>query len=520
QFELIKILGGSRPNLCVVGDDDQSIYGWRGARVENIFRFREAFEGTKVFRLEQNYRSTQPILELAHSVVSRSTMREDKKLWTEKKEGKKPEVIRLSTEADEAGEVVDRIGREVLSGKREYRDYAILYRTNAQSRLFEDALRSRRFPYQVIGSLRFYDRKEIRDALAYFKICINPRDDVSLRRIISEPPRGIGTTTLDHLVEWSRANDTTLTKALINGEVVEGLSSRGANNCRKFGEQIENWRNELKEKKLNEWAKWVLEDSGYIRRLEDGDKFENATRLDNINELISGLAQFEEEADESENGLADFVEQVALATDIDKYDPEADSVRMMTIHSAKGLEFPVVFVTGLEKGLFPFERMGDSDYDPDEERRLFYVAVTRAEKELILTMAWQRRKWGVLSGCAPSPFLKELPREFISESGTSSPYAAKQGSLGFGSSRDRNSKKAVSSFRKTNTSSSQKQETISPDDIPAIHYGDLVRHKVFGDGMVVNAVKYRNDIKVTVEFEDGQHDLLQSKAKLQPLKDF
>ncbi len=533
QFELLKLLGGSKPNLFVVGDDDQSIYGWRGARVENIFNFRDIFKGTKVFRLEQNYRSTQPILDLAHSVVSKSNKREEKKLWTERGGGDTPEVVRVPTDMDEAREVVDRISRGVMSGKRRLSDYAILYRTNAQSRLFEDALRGRRLPYQVIGSLRFYDRKEVRDALAYFKLCLNPRDDVSLRRIIGEPPRGIGQTTLDRLITWANSEQKSMVEALQNAESVEGLNSRAINSCKKFGDQLQGWSKEIGKMDLTEWSQMVLDESGYIERLEKSDNFEDATRLDNIQELIGSIAEYSEHMDEEEGSLSDFLEQVALATDIDRYDPNADSVRLMTIHSAKGLEFPVVLVTGLEKGLFPLENGLEEDHDRDEERRLFYVAVTRAEDSIVLTLAGQRRLWGQLNSCEPSQFLFELEdtklkglksilyvhhrdnfryRDLFDDEKPAS--RVKSNNVLHG----RNDNKSDSGYirRQKRTTSSR----IDTTEIPALRVGDLVNHKVFGSGIVVRTQKYaKNDLKVSIEFDDGVHHLLQSKAKLQPVKD-
>jgi len=409
QFELVKLLGGPKPNLCVVGDDDQSIYGWRGARVENIFRFKETFDGAKVFRLEQNYRSTQAILDLAHSVVSLSSKREEKKLWTEKKEGKLPEIIGLPSGYDEAREVADRIGKEVMSGKRMFKDFAVLYRTNSQSRLFEDIFRGRRYPAQVVGTVGFYSRKEVKDALAYIKLCVNPRDDLSLRRIIAEPPRGIGSTTLEKLIKYGNDNNLSIVQALNESDKIEGIAARSVKSCKTFSDQLNKWIEELKEKPAYEkWAGDILESSGYLPRLRNNDSFEAQGRLDNLDALIDSLAEFSEK----EGTLTEYIEQAALATDQDKYDPNADTVKLMTIHAAKGLEFPTVFVTGIEERGFPLESQ-DRFTDFDEERRLFYVAVTRAREELVLTFAKKRKVWGIDQSRSPSKFLKEIPSESV-----------------------------------------------------------------------------------------------------------
>ncbi len=532
QFELIRILGGPSPNLCVVGDDDQSIYGWRGARVENIFRFRGTFRDAKVFRLEQNYRSTQAILDLAHAVVSQSSRREEKRLWTDRTGGKIPVVKGLPSDLDEAREVVDRIGRSVLAGKRQFKDFAILYRTNAQSRLFEDELRSNRYPYQVVGSVGFYNRKEVRDALAYSKICLNPRDDISLGRIISEPPRGIGAVTLKRLVSWANDRDLPLTEAMKSAGDIGEISPRSAKACRKFAEQIESWRSSIKDGPLEKWAMHLLEDSGYIERLEGDGGFDAQTRLENLEALIDSLAEFSAQG----GSLAEYLEESALATDVDRYDPDADSVRLMTLHAAKGLEFPVVFVTGLEQGLFPLKDEDEYILDLDEERRLFYVGVTRARDELYLTHAMQRRRWGKVEFCDPSCFINELPEDrvqwdsaisthrslFVNK--TARLHEASESSTVQGRS---NSTPSGYSVWKEKASSGSKpalkreQPVMNPEDIPAVRPGDLVEHPKFGQGIVISTAPWRNDLKVSVEFSQaGVHHLLQSIARLQPVKDF
>lgn len=533
QFELVRILAGPKPNLFVVGDDDQSIYGWRGARVENIFKFRDSFPGSKVFRLEQNYRSTQAILDLAHAVVSKSGQREEKKLWTERSGGRKPKVIGLASDIDEAKEVADRIGREVMTGNRAFKDFAVLYRTNAQSRLLEDTFRGRRYPYQVVGSVGFYERKEVRDAIAYFKLCLNPRDDLSLRRIVSEPPRGIGATTLDKLIEWAREKDVPLTEALANVGEVEGIAKRSINACKVFAQQLEHWREEMGKQTLEAWASDILEESGYLKRLRDDTAFESQGRIDNLEALITSLAEF---SANEEGDLSEYLEQAALATDQDKYDANSDTIKLMTVHAAKGLEFPVVFITGMEKRLFPLQTE-DREPDYDEERRLFYVAVTRAEDELVLTHAATRRVWGQMDLREDSIFLSELPEDAVemkrrtwagSSAGTGSLFGdSDRGGSGLssgGSDRGSSSERIISRTRsRQSTTSSRPASAPSTrsEDIPAVRPGDLVEHPKFGQGIVLRTTGSRNDTKVVVEFDShGVMQLMQRIAKLQPVKDF
>ncbi len=527
QFELLRTLAHpGQPNVFVVGDDDQSIYGWRGARVENIFRFRETFENAKIFRLEQNYRSTQPILELAHAVVSKSSRREEKKLWTARKGGVKPVVLTLPSDMDEAREVADRIGKATMLGNRAFRDFAVLYRTNAQSRLFEDVFRSRRYPYQVVGNVGFYSRKEVRDAVAYFRLAVNPMDDLSLRRIISEPPRGIGATTLERLAGWSSEREIALLQAMERAEEVPGLNTRAINACRAFADKLREWGSGLPGAKgrLAEWASGLLEESGYLPRLREEKSMEAQGRLDNLEALIDSLAEF----DSTGGSLSEYLEQATLATDQDRYDPDSDTVRLMTVHAAKGLEFKAVFVTGLEKGTFPLQGDENRDDDLDEERRLFYVAVTRAEEELVLSHALTRRVWGQMETRMASRFLTEIPEELAT-------FSAPRASLGSPRPRARMEQDQASLFggggeagraavRKSGAVRSPDRPPRAPvdkQDVPAVRAGDLVTHNKFGNGIVLVVKKWRGDLKVSVEFDDhGVIDLMQSKARLQPVKDF
>lgn len=551
QFELIRVLGGPKPNLCVVGDDDQSIYGWRGARVENVFRFKDSFEGAQVFRLEQNYRSTQKILDLAHAVVSKSSQREEKKLWTDNKGGDLPKAYGIVSDFEEARQVADIIGKGVLSGKRAFRDYAILYRTNAQSQLFEEMMRGRRYPAQIVGSVGFFDRKEVRDVVGYFKLCLNPKDDLALRRIISEPPRGIGASTIDKLQEYCNEKQMVLFEAMRDIESIAVLNARAKSACKKFVEQVESWRATIdsEDETIDEWAERVLKESGYMKRLSEGTTLEVQGRIENIESLISSIAR----AGEDGKTLAEFMEESALATDQDKYDDNSDTIKLMTIHAAKGLEFPAVFVVGLENGMFPMQR-GDDPADLDEERRLFYVAVTRAREELYLTYAKRRRVWGIMQDRVASRFLKDSPEEmvewemgspfndsaFAGDNGTTDSFTRKfkavekplemkpserfaGGNTGRKTKSPTAKRPASSPIRpvKKPLPIASKRNDISVEDIPAIRPGDLVEHPRFGKGIVIKTTKFRGDIKVSVEFDDaGVVHLMQKIARLQPLKDF
>ncbi|MFH0881533.1 MAG: UvrD-helicase domain-containing protein [bacterium] len=540
QFELLRVLAGPKPNLFAVGDDDQSIYGWRGARVENIFRFRDAFPGSQVFRLEQNYRSTQKILDLAHAVVSRSVRREEKKLWTEKQGGSTPKIVGVPSDQDEAREIADLIGREVLAGSRAFKDFAVLYRTNAQSRLLEDVFRGRRYPFQVVGAVSFYERKEVRDALAYFKLCLNERDDLSLRRIISEPPRGIGANTLEKLIHWAKEHDAPLMRALADVGKIDGVAKRSAAACVKFSKQLVQWKSELENLPLEQWASHVLEESGYLPRLREEKSFESQGRIDNLEAFVDSLAEFASDG----GSLGEYIEQAALATDQDKYDPGSDTIRLMTVHAAKGLEFPVVIVSGLESTLFPLAGE-DRETDTDEERRLFYVAVTRAREDLVLTYANLRRVWGQMDTREPSIFLREIPEEAVNwktrgvamldtsvagsrrRSGRSSDdpssrsiHGERSGEYDPWAARRKN-RSAVDAEDESGSSTTRSPAPMQDEDVPAVRVGDLVEHPTFGQGIVLATSKWRNDIKVQVEFEGrGVMSLMQRIARLHPVRDF
>lgn len=401
-----------------------------------------------------------------------------------------------------------------MSGKRAYKDFAILYRTNAQSRHFEDVLNSKRTPYQVIGSLRFYDRKEIKDAIAYLRICVNPQDDLALTRIIDQPPRGIGKSTLDKIVVWGRENDENLAEALKRADEVEGVAKRSVNACKAFGKLIDSWVQSLATEKPGVWAQKVLDESGYLSRLENDDSFEARGRLENLDELLNSIIRAEEDG----RTLQEYLEDVALVADVDKYDPSDDSVRLMTIHSAKGLEFPVVFVVGLEQGLFPLEMGNDEDRNLDEERRLFYVAVTRAREELYLTYANRRMRHGKTNTMYPSKFVREIPKDRIAWAGIDSAAMPLFG--GSGTFFERHSSSITEKKQPASIAAKRRNEQKKSDELIAVRVNDLVEHQQFGGGIVIECTPVNNDLKVKVEFNDGSvRTFLQSFAKLQPVKD-
>lgn len=419
QLELLRLLVGPHHHLCAVGDDDQSIYGWRGARIENMLEFEKAFPGARVVRMEQNYRSTNTILAAAHSVIHRNKRRRPKKLWTENVVGEPVRVAQTDSESDEAMKVAALL-RKHHAGGMPYRQMAVLYRTNAQSRPFEEILARAHLPYVVVGGLRFYERAEIKDALAYLRLVNNPRDELAFRRIVNNPPRGIGDGALEKLAALPGGGEITLyqkAQSLAQAEVKEKWHGP----LLKFVEMIEGFRSQVANYSIRDLAIHILERSGYYERLEAADPLERESRSENLGQLMNGIAQYEEDRQDWEvdrqPSLQGYLEDVALLTDVDLWKEEQDRVPLMTVHAAKGLEFDVVFVVGMEEGLFPYERGGDEWADVEEERRLFYVALTRAAKQVYLFYSGMRRKYGQTMECAVSPFLKELDPSVIKAEG-------------------------------------------------------------------------------------------------------
>ncbi|WP_040292612.1 DNA helicase PcrA [Acetonema longum] len=432
QYLLAHLLSGAHRNLCVVGDADQSIYAWRGADIRNIMDFEKDYPEAKVIKLEQNYRSTQVILDAANAVIERNNNRKPKALWTENAQGEKIAYYLARDERDEARFVADTIMRLNMVYRHSYGKIAVLYRTNAQSRVIEDAFMQYGIPYTIVGGLKFYDRKEIKDMLAYLRVIANPRDSVSLLRIINVPRRGVGDTTLGRLQQYAAEHDMSLFDAVSNAEAVPGLSGRVKNSLESLSTLIFSFMALAQSTPVYTLLEKLLQDSGYLAELESEGTPEAQTRIENLKELLSVAKQFA--ATESGNALEDFLSQVALVSDIDAADSSGEKVTLMTLHSAKGLEFPFVFLAGMEEGLFPHSRTLLNETEIEEERRLCYVGITRAQHQLYISHAERRTIYGNTVCYPPSRFLGEIPRQLLGEPAAPKPAAglnpARQGGYG------------------------------------------------------------------------------------------
>lgn len=537
QFELIRLLSGKYHNLCVVGDDDQSIYKFRGADITNILSFEETFPGAKVVKLEQNYRSTNNILEAANSVIANNAHRKEKHLWSENGEGKEVSFIHYETAYGEAEDVIDKIQTEVHMGKHQYQDCAILYRTNAQSRAFEEKCIKKSVPYRLVGGVNFYQRQEIKDILAYLKTIDSGRDDLSVTRIVNVPKRGIGQVTLNKLAVYASEHGMRLFQAMEQVEQISGIG-KAADKIKGFVNQIMVFRALAKELDAAELIESILEQTGYLEELEKLEEDKAQAKQENLEEFQNKAADYYANHDEA--ALTDFLEEVALVADIDNMDSEADSLTLMTLHSAKGLEFPVVYMTGMEEGLFPsYMSMNSGDPgDIEEERRLCYVGITRAMQQLTLTAAKQRMVHGNIQYSAISRFVKELPQEKLDwkeetfggifKKGPSMNANSLSGSLFGGSS----SMSSGSSF--SASQGSQIAKKTSYDNVFDLKYakafsspkpdsldykeGDRVSHIKFGKGTVLAVEDMKKDYQVTVEFDTaGVKKLFAGFAKLKKI---
>ncbi|NOY52147.1 MAG: DNA helicase PcrA [Deltaproteobacteria bacterium] len=495
QYRLIKILAAGHRNLCVVGDDDQGIYSWRGADIGNILSFREDYPDLKVIQLEQNYRSTQNILTAAWHVVERNRDREPKKLWTENGEGEQLDYFEAPDEMEET----DFVCRTVSSHRNEgmhLSDMAVFYRTNAQSRVLEEGMRKYGLPYRVVGGLRFYDRKEVRDLLAYLRVIANPKDSVNLRRILNVPPRGIGATTLARLEELGMERRCTLYEALKASQEIDRISKRPRREIGAFLQIM----GELIEAKESHPPSFLLEEIdrriGYTKKLKESKDPTDSTRLENIQELYSALKAFEEDAEDSR--LEAFLESVALISDADTAKTDAGVITLMTLHSAKGLEFPVVFLTGMEEGLFPHGMSLRSESGLEEERRLCYVGMTRAKEKLYLTSAQSRRVFGTYRAGIPSRFLREIPAKLLNRHGAATPRRP--------------------AFRSAATSPSSSTAATATAAATPFAVGCRVRHPLWGFGTVTTSIPTDRGAKVTVHFQQvGSKKLIAELAGLQPI---
>ena len=563
QFKLVDLLAKKYRNLCVVGDDDQSIYKFRGANIENILSFEKAFPGARVIKLEQNYRSTQNILNAANEVIRNNRGRKDKTLWTANEEGTPVRFLQFDTAYEEAEAIAREIRDKSALEQRSYSDFAVLYRTNAQSRLLEEKFILYSIPYRLVGGVNFYQRKEIKDILCYLKTIANGQDDLAVQRIINVPKRGIGATSIGKVTIFASANGMSFYQALLRVKAVPAIGKAG-DKIGVFTEQIEDFKSRLPELSIKELIEEILEKTGYKKELEAEGEIEAETRLQNIEELINKAVSYSESAEEPT--LNGFLEEVALVADVDNMDESENRVILMTLHSAKGLEFPYVYLSGMEDGLFPSSMsiMSDDKDAVEEERRLCYVGITRAQKELSLTAARQRMTNGETRFSKVSRFVEEIPEWLLEKPEQKSMFGRAAG-LSFGSSGNRGEAQATSGgwnrkagmssgwgtsgndsvsgsgsswrgasegFGSLGTRKNAYASKTTPSPSPSFgksftvqkaarldyREGDRVRHIKFGEGTVTSIVDGGKDFEVTVNFDRvGQKKMFASFARLTKL---
>ncbi|MBE5922603.1 MAG: DNA helicase PcrA [Lachnospiraceae bacterium] len=542
QFVLINLLASKYRNICVVGDDDQSIYKFRGADIRNILEFEQAFEGAKVVKLEQNYRSTQNILDTANQVIRHNTGRKSKKLWTENATGKNISFISAYDGYREAEIIASQIEEDVRSRRYQYQDIACLYRTNAQSRTLEEKFLMHNIPYKIVGGVNFYQRKEIKDVLAYLKTVESGKDDVAAKRIINVPKRGIGQASIDRVQIYADARGLGFFEALEEVENIAGMS-RAMNKINDFTKLISDVRKRMEYLSLTELARDILDEIGYLADLQAEGTDEANGRIENIEEFLNKLTDYENSAEEPT--LTGFLEEVALVADIDSLTEENQYVVLMTIHSAKGLEFPKVYLTGMEEGLFPsyMTMMSDDPDEVEEERRLCYVAITRAREELVVSAAKMRTVHGETRYNPVSRFVKEMPQQLLEEFGAEDDRAQNSfvrstlGASSFGSNTFSTAKPSVAAtpgydFAGNSPALRKKDTTMFDKPFSAVvtkggavkadrlEYaeGDRVKHIKFGEGTVLSIVDGGRDFEVTVEFDKaGQKKMMAGFAKLKKI---
>lgn len=537
QFMLISMLGASHGNVCVVGDESQSIYAFRGADISNILDFEKEYEGAKVVKLEQNYRSTKTILNAANSVINNNKSKIEKNLWTENDDGEKIKYFTSKNEYEEVEYIVDKIDAMCRTGKYTYKDFALLYRTNAQSRVIEDIFMREGTPYKLIGGTKFYSRKEIKDMIAYLKVINNTKDNVSLTRIINEPKRGIGDTSVERIKLKAEENNLSAFEYIKEpANIAELRCSNAVENFKNLILDLENLKDKIT---VSELMKKVLELTGYEAELMKEKNMENESRLENIYEFIGVAKEFEEE--EADNSLQDFLDSIALVSDVDNLEDTTEAVTLMTMHNAKGLEYPVVFLIGMEEGLFPSKRSQDEENGIEEERRLCYVGITRAKKELFLTNARQRTMYGTTTYTIPSRFVEEIPNEYLDEKAldnkkqnekkqeryTDQEYSrveswlshtyneiADSESNGIYTPRTKPRKVGMDAtmFLKNLNTNSFKKENMSS----TVKEGDKVRHKKFGVGIVTSINEEDSMTIAEIKFESyGMKRLIVSGTTLE-----
>lgn len=512
QYTLVNLLAGRFRNLCVVGDADQSIYGWRGADMQNILDFEKDYPDAAVILLEQNYRSTKNILSAANQVIENNSNRKPKNLWTENKEGNKITYYRADNERDETRFIVDRMQEEIRSNHRNYGDFAILYRTNAQSRVMEETLLKANIPYKMVGGHKFYDRKEIKDILAYLNVLANPQDSISFERIVNSPKRGIGPGSIEKLRSFASLHEWPLLEAAQNVDLAN-IGGKAGQQLGAFGEMIQEVTQMIPYLTVTELTKEVLDRSGYLEDLKIQNTLEAQARIENLEEFLTVTQEFdkqfeqqnEEDADAPEEKLTVFLNDLALVSDIDNLEEDASQVTLMTLHAAKGLEFPVVFLIGLEEGVFPLSRALMEESELEEERRLAYVGITRAEEALYLTNAFSRTLYGRTQYNRPSRFVEEIDQELLEIEGMR-PTPKKTPVF---------AKKTAYSYKEPETAVVPSKSATGGEN-NSWKPGDKVKHKKWGLGTVVRVSGTSKDLELDVAFpSQGVKRLLAAFAPIE-----
>jgi DNA helicase II / ATP-dependent DNA helicase PcrA len=536
QYEIIKLLGAMHENVCVVGDDAQSIYSFRGATIQNILQFQKDYDDVKVIKLEQNYRSTQNILTIANEVIKNNKGQIPKTLFTENHVGEKIRLVRTMTDNDEGKYIADAIQELRLRNHFSNKDFSILYRTNAQSRSFEESLRRMNIPYTIYGGISFYQRKEIKDFLSYLRLIVNPKDEEALKRIINYPVRGIGKTSIDRAVMNANERNISMWEVL-EAAPMFGFKAGTLQAIEEFVLMIRSFKSMIGNRNAYDIAFHVGKQTGFVKELFNDKSTEGMQRYENVQELLNSIKEFTETPENEESGevgdktLSAYLQQIVLLTDSDQKDPNADTVKLMTIHAAKGLEFPVVFVGGLEETLFPNAMSLNTREELEEERRLFYVAITRAKSRLYLTYANTRYRFGQLVQSDSSRFISEIPEEYIDKSyaggGLKNQSSGRglQGSAfermqrGFGSGGNEPKERPAVTTLMTNTRPKEVVHTPSPDFVPSdvtkLEPGQRVEHQKFGFGEVLKMEGSAHNPVATIKFEhNGEKKIMLNYAKL------
>ena len=531
QFTLVTLFASKFGNITVVGDNDQGIYSFRGADITNILNFEKDFPGTRIIKLEQNYRCTQSVLNAANEVIKNNETKYEKKLWTSNEVGSLPKVYRGDNEYDEANYIVEQINSLKRTDYYKYSDFAILYRMNTQSRSIEDILRRENIPYKIIGGLKFYERKEIKDIIAYLRLIHNTSDNLSLTRIINEPKRGVGKTSLDNVEAIAASNGISMYEVIKRADEF-GLN-RVFSNTREFIQVIEELRQEKDNKVISELIKDTLRKTGYTQALKDENTIEAENRIENLDEFLTVAIEFEEQS--ADNSLTEFLEGITLSSDLDGMEETDESVTLMTLHSAKGLEFPVVFLVGMEEGIFPGYKSIGEPKELEEERRLCYVGITRAKEKLFMTCAKQRTIFGSTSFNGVSRFIKEIPASMLDGfeelEQTNKAFGESKYEWSYGNSSNNNSfyNNPVTSYKSTPVAAKSaassygfksaesflanlnKPKNNANIDLSAYQSGVKVYHKKFGEGMINSVEAEGDDLKVDINFEKAGHKRLMAK---------